>query len=54
MALQGVTLVEMVQSKENSRENRGFAFIEFFNSQCAQWSKNVLADHYRVSELVRP
>lgn len=32
---QGVALVEMVQSKENPRENRGFAFIEFYNSQCA-------------------
>ena len=52
--MQGVTLVEMVQSKENPRENRGFAFIEFYNSQCAQWSKNILSEHYKVGRGVWP
>lgn len=39
----GLTHVDMVMSKETPEFNRGFAFVEFYNSACAQQAKNVLS-----------
>lgn len=35
----GVTAVELVKDMNNSRNNRGFAFIDYFNHACAEYSR---------------
>eukprot|EP00887_Chlorella_sp_A99_P007263 scaffold2.g7263.t1 len=41
--VRGLENVEMVMSKENPDYNRGFAFLEFYNSACAQLAKSALS-----------
>ena len=42
-ACSGVELIELLLSKEYTGQNRGFAFVEFYNHACAQHAKNVLS-----------
>ncbi|GKV34941.1 hypothetical protein SLEP1_g43271 [Rubroshorea leprosula] len=35
----GVTRVELVKDMKNSRNNRGFAFLEYYNNACAEYSR---------------
>ncbi|KAA8549875.1 hypothetical protein F0562_001559 [Nyssa sinensis] len=35
----GVTTVELVRDMKNSSNNRGFAFIEYYNHACAEYSR---------------
>lgn len=39
----GLENVEIVMNKENPSLNRGFAFLEFYNSACAQRAKSALS-----------
>ena len=36
-------LIELLLSKEYPGQNRGFAFVEFYNHACAQHAKNALS-----------
>ncbi|EIE23761.1 RNA-binding domain-containing protein [Coccomyxa subellipsoidea C-169] len=41
--VKGVEVIELLMSKEYPGNNRGFAFIEFYNHACAQLAKNALS-----------
>ncbi|CAL5220907.1 g3002 [Coccomyxa viridis] len=42
-AVKGVDAVELLMSKDFPGQNRGFAFVEFYNHACAQAAKNALS-----------
>ncbi len=41
--LSGVDVIELLPNKEYPGQNRGFAFVEFYNHACAQLARNVLS-----------
>ena len=48
----GVEAVELLMSKDFPGQNRGFAFVEFYNHACAQAAKNALsAPTYTCAQL---
>ncbi|CAA0838857.1 RNA-binding (RRM/RBD/RNP motifs) family protein [Striga hermonthica] len=40
----GVVAVELLKDPQNSGRNRGFAFIEYYNSACAEYSKEKMSN----------
>eukprot|EP00884_Botryococcus_braunii_P004126 jgi/Botrbrau1/13714/Bobra.250_2s0011.1 len=49
--VKGLELVELLLSKEFPGQNRGFAFLEFYNHACAEQAKNVLsAPSFRLKD----
>ena len=39
----GVESIDLLSSKDYPGQNRGFAFVEFYNHACAQLAKNALS-----------
>lgn len=39
----GVESIDLLSSKDYPGQNRGFAFVEFYNHACAQLARNVLS-----------
>ncbi|KAJ6756062.1 hypothetical protein OIU79_028467 [Salix purpurea] len=39
----GVNLVELLKDLQNPSRNRGFAFIEYYNHACAEYSRNKMS-----------
>lgn len=39
----GVEAIDLLSSKDYPGQNRGFAFVEFYNHACAQLAKNTLS-----------
>ncbi|KAL9275943.1 Heterogeneous nuclear ribonucleoprotein Q-like protein [Drosera capensis] len=39
----GVTKIELLKDPQNSSRNRGFAFIEYYNRACAEYSKQLMS-----------
>ncbi|KAG9440053.1 hypothetical protein H6P81_020218 [Aristolochia fimbriata] len=40
----GVTTVELLKDPQNSNRNRGFAFIEYYNHACAEYSRQKMSN----------
>lgn len=40
----GVVLVELLKDQQNSSRNRGFAFIEYYNHACAEYSRQRMSN----------
>ncbi|XVF05166.1 hypothetical protein REPUB_Repub05bG0148200 [Reevesia pubescens] len=40
----GVTGLELVKDMKNSSNNRGFAFVEYYNNACAEYSRQKMMD----------
>ncbi|XP_068654877.1 heterogeneous nuclear ribonucleoprotein Q-like [Aristolochia californica] len=40
----GVTTVELLKDPQNSSRNRGFAFIEYYNHACAEYSRQKMSN----------
>ncbi|GER33735.1 RNA-binding (RRM/RBD/RNP motifs) family protein [Striga asiatica] len=40
----GVVAVELLKDPQNSSRNRGFAFIEYYNSACAEYSREKMSN----------
>jgi len=42
-ALPGVQHVDLIMNKDNPSQNRGFCFIEFYNTECAKAAKTAIS-----------
>ncbi|GLT40656.1 hypothetical protein SLA2020_147710 [Shorea laevis] len=40
----GVTIIELLKDPQNSSRNRGFAFIEYYNHACAEYSRQKMSN----------
>jgi heterogeneous nuclear ribonucleoprotein R len=43
-ALKGVVHVRLLNNRENPELSRGFAFVDFYNSRCADLARNIMGD----------
>ena len=54
LRVQAWMLIELLLSKEYPGQNRGFAFVEFYNHACAQAAKNTLSAPHLPVRLMPP